>query len=126
MISAKLKIKWNGPKVAAAANAAALAGLEAGGEELVRMIRRNIGVQGPPSSAPGEFPHKLSGELAAGIGMTVNRSRKTVSIYSSAPHGPIVEETRPHIRRTYRESKATLRRVVLDTSQQKFGHFRIA
>jgi hypothetical protein len=125
MFDAKLKIEWRGNAVSRHANDAAHAGLIAAGNDLLHRIQQNLDVPGPPGSAPGQFPHRRSGELQASGKIVINRSRKTVTVVFTADHAEIMEAKRPYIRRTYRESKSALRQTVLTTAQREFGHFRI-
>jgi hypothetical protein len=41
--------------------------LDLAGKHLVNAIKMNIDIQGPPTSEPGEFPHKDTGALQAGV-----------------------------------------------------------
>lgn len=125
MISAEVKITWNGPRVAAGMLGATLDGIGAAANALAEKIKDNIGTQGPPASTPGEFPHRESGDLQRGIKVIHNRSKKTFRVISTAEHSEAVEETRPFIKRTFNESRSELRSIVLGRTRAKFGHFKL-
>jgi hypothetical protein len=74
--------------------------LRAFGDEVVADIRKTIGTPYPPSSKPGEPPHKRTGELQAGIIAEVETfvdAAPAVRISSTAPHSKYVSATRPFL-----------------------------
>ncbi len=126
MITAEVKIQWKGERAGRNMLAAVLDGIDAGAHFLAKRIRDNIDTPGPPASTPGKYPHARTYELHDQIKVHVDRRRKICRVASEAEHSAIVEETRPFMRRTYLESKSQLRRVVIERSRQRYGHFRIA
>lgn len=120
-----VKMDWQGPRAARNMLGALQDGIRAGAEFLADETRHNIGIQGPPASAPGEFPHRRSGDLQAGIQVAENRSQKSCSVISTADHSQAVEARRPFLRKSYLENKQKLRHVVLNRAKSRYGHFRL-
>lgn len=78
-------------------------------EKLAKMIRKNISTPGPEPSQPGEYPHKQSGDLAAGI-RVVQRNQYRFDVVSEADHAGYVESVRPYMERTIHEGRTALER----------------
>jgi len=53
-----LELHWGGDGFKERVNAAAAVGLTDAAVVIAQAMKRNIGIQGPPRSTPGEFPHK--------------------------------------------------------------------
>jgi hypothetical protein len=69
---------------------------------------------GPPASLPGEFPHRVSGDLQRSIQMRLDRRSLSVRVIATAPHADVLEARRPFLRRTMRELRPTLRAILLE------------
>ncbi len=78
-------------------------------EKLANAIRANISTPGPDHSGPGEYPHRQSGELIAGV-RVVQRNQYRFDVVSDAEHAAIVEQTRPYFERTLIEQMDMLER----------------
>lgn len=115
------KINWHGPRVTREIRAGMRERLLAAGEALAEKVQENIDVQGPPASLPDEFPHKETGELQDSIHVRLDARSLSVDVVADAEHAPFVEEIRPFLRRTMREMKPVLRRIILaDKGRGKF------
>jgi hypothetical protein len=72
--------------------------LGAGAELLRTEVQANIGIQGPPRSVPGEFPHRDSGDLQESIFDDMDPDSLTARVGSTMPYAPTLED---HMDRAY-------------------------
>jgi hypothetical protein len=75
------------------------------GELITANIRQNISVPSPPSSVPGEYPHRVSGELHDSVHYTIDAARLELTIIADADHADAVERARPFLKRTIDEMR---------------------
>lgn len=77
--------------------------LGAGAELLRASIQYNIGIQGPPRSSPGEFPHRETGELQESFFDELDADGLVARVGSDSDHVLAMEfgsgnvAARPHI-----------------------------
>lgn len=110
----RTRLNWHGPSVSRDLRNEMKVRLAAAAEALAAKIRQNISVQGPPASRPSEYPHKVSGELESSVVVKLDLRSLSVEVHDTAPHAMAVEKRRPFMRRTLREMKPELRRIVLN------------
>lgn len=55
-------------------------------------IQANIGIQGPPRSVPGEYPHRDTGDLQESIFDDLDPDSLTARVGSTMPYAPTLEE----------------------------------
>lgn len=106
-------IRWYGDQVRQAIRERMRVRLHRAAQAVAQKIRENIGTPAPPHSAPGEFPHVVSGELLRSVGVETDKNSLTSRIVVTADHASEVEEKRPFLRRTLREMRPALRRILL-------------
>jgi hypothetical protein len=116
-------VRWYGPQVTRRVREQMKRRLVKAGQLAVRTVRRNIERRGPPASRPGEFPHRVSGELWRSVGMRLDRRSLSVSIVATAPYAAILETRRSFLRRTLREIRPQLRTIILGSGGGS-GHYR--
>jgi hypothetical protein len=80
-----MKVKWDGPQFRRKLTARLAGNLGDAGALLVSEIRANIGIQGPPPSRPGEFPHRDTGELQASFHFRVDTANLGVRVMTDVP-----------------------------------------
>lgn len=106
-----IRIQWHNERVQRQVGDHVLLRLGLAADYLVAKIRDNIDTPAPPHSPPGQFPHRMSGELYDSVG------RKLVGrgyhIYASAPHAMVVEQRRSYLRRTLAEEQRQVVRITL-------------
>ena len=107
----KTRVTWMGEQARAKIVDLAAAKAERVAEKLAAMIRRNLSTPGPEPSSPGEFPHKQSGDLRAGI-RVIQRNQYRFDVVSEADHAGYVESIRPYMERTLNEGRTALEREV--------------
>lgn len=78
--------------------------------DVAQRVRENISASGPPHSAPGEYPRRITGELQASVGHSVDPVRLEAAIYADAEHAPHVEKIRPFLLRTMAEMRSYIQR----------------
>lgn len=110
---ARSSVRWYGPQVTRDIREQMKRRLERAARAVAARIRKNIGTQGPPHSVPGEYPHRVSGELQSSIRVETDSRSLTVRIVADAPHAEMVEAKRPYLRRTLREMRSELRSIIL-------------
>lgn len=110
---AKSSVRWYGPQVAQSIRDQMKRRLDRAGRAVAASVRRNISRQGPPHSVPGEFPHRVSGDLQSSIRVETDRRSLTVRVVADAPHAEFIEAKRPFLRRTLREMRSELRAIIL-------------
>ena len=78
---------------------------------LEREVKTNIEITGGPSQI-GSYPHQQTGQLHDGINSTTKQSGMTheAIVTSSAPHTWAVDQIRPFIHRSLKESKFPIMR----------------
>jgi hypothetical protein len=108
-----VKVQWYGENVIRSVKTNMSIRLHNAGEALAYKIRDNLSVSGPPSSLPGEFPHKDTGELMESIEVRLGRKEFSIRVVAGTPYSKYVEESRPFMRRTLREMKSTIRSILL-------------
>lgn len=101
-----MKVKWNGTQFRRELTGRIVRNLGDAGELLVTEIQANIGIQGPPPSLPGEFPHRDTGELQASFHFAVDTANLGVRVMTDSDHFLAMEmgngrvAARPHAVRT--------------------------
>lgn len=124
MARTSVTMKWYGERCRRDLRAELLDRLEAAAEHVVEQTKQNIAAPGPPASRPGEYPHRVSGELQGSISSVVNARDLSVRVVATAPHARFVEARRSFLRRTFRESRSTIRQIVLGGTGQRSGRFK--
>ena len=81
------------------------------GDYLAELVRENISTPGPEASAPGEYPHRQSGELKGSVYVRGERNSLTVEIVADAEHAAHVDAARPFLERSMDESMPELIRI---------------
>lgn len=106
-----VRIQWHSEAVRKRVGDHLLLRLGLAADYLVEKIRENIDTPAPPHSPPGQFPHRMTGELQSSIG------RRMVNggyhIYASAPHAKVVEMRRSYLRRTLAEQGRQVARIAM-------------
>ena len=100
-----VKLTWHGEKIKRSMRAAFFNGMEAAGKSFVYHIRSSINKPFPPASAPGEPPHKRSGNLQAAVDYWVKKGKLELDIgvnidapyWSDLEFGTKKMEARPFI-----------------------------
>lgn len=105
VIADMARLKWYGRERRAEVRAKTADIIDILVNELAATVQANIDTQGPPHSTPGEYPHRISGELQASIDSTIDRRELAGYVSATAPHSPYVEDMRPFLRRTMHEEK---------------------
>jgi hypothetical protein len=101
-----MKVRWDGPQFRRKLTARLGSNLGDAGALLVSEIQANIGIQGPPPSLPGEFPHRDTGELQASFHFRVDTANLGVRVMTDSDHFLAMElgtgrvAARPHAVRT--------------------------
>lgn len=106
-----VRIDWHDQQVMARVRMYGIGRMGLAADYLVAKIRENVGTPAPPHSPPGQYPHRMTGELQASIGR--QRVRDGYHIYAAAPHAKIVEMRRPYLRRTLAEEQRQVVRIVM-------------
>lgn len=102
-----MKLEWFGDSVADRLAREADRKCAAAAHEAARIVRDEISIDGNGvPSQPGDYPHKQSGELAAGI--SAEKIGNDWCVVSAAPHAAAVEESRPYLRRGIEENIAAI------------------
>lgn len=104
---------WHGDAIKQKLRVAATARVEAATAHLQASARENIGVQGPPRSTAGNFPHRDKGRLQASVQATQGETETQVfgDVGSSLPYAGYLEhgtdrmEPRPWLARTLQEQR---------------------
>lgn len=126
----KAIIRWYGPRVTLAVRETLKQRLDVAGEALVEQLQRNVSTPAPPHSAPGQFPHQISGDLGAGFYFTTDRRSLTMRVQNTEAHFQFLEQgtrnmaPRPHARRTLLEMRSRLRAIMLSGGGLRSGRFR--
>lgn len=110
---ASSSVRWHGERVAMKVRERMKRRLEAAGRAALRRVRKNISRQAPPHSMPGEFPHRMSGDLARSLHVETDKRSLTVRVVASAPYAESLERSRPFLRRTLREMRSELRAMII-------------
>lgn len=116
MSAAKSSVRWYGSRVSREVREQMKRRLLKAGQLTIRTVRRNISVQGPPRSKPGEFPHRETGELARSLELRFDRRSLTIQVLASASYAPFIETRRSFLRRTLRELRPQLREILIGSS----------
>jgi hypothetical protein len=101
-----MKVRWDGPQFRRKLTARLGSNLGDAGALLVSEIQANIGIQGPPPSRPGEFPHRDTGELQASFHFQVDTANLGVRVMTDVSYSVELElgtgrvEARPFLART--------------------------
>lgn len=74
------RFRWNGGSAPWVVRNAIADGMERAAVVVRRTMRRLISVPYPPASAPGESPHKRTGNLYRNIDVWINRQTLTVHV----------------------------------------------
>lgn len=122
-MASSVSMKWYGDSVTREIREDLKVRLVAAGDYLVAQVQANIAEPGPPHSAPGDFPHKVSGELSESVSAKFDRRSMSVTVTASAEHAPFVEDSRPFLRRTLRESRSAIRGIMLGRGVSR-GRFK--
>lgn len=88
--------------------------LRAVADEIVDHARDLVGIQGPPPSAPGDPPHRETGELQEGIYASVDERSGLAMVGSDVPYAAIVDATRPWLERAAMESAGKVKGLEVD------------
>lgn len=115
-MSARSSVRWYGERVSRSVRERMKGRLKRAADFAAKTTRRNVATPGPPHSLPGEYPHKVSGDLQRSIHVETDKRSLTVRIVADAPHAGIVEEKRPFLRRTLRLIRTQLRAIILGNS----------
>lgn len=118
-----VSMKWHGPRIERGIRSELESRLDACGDALATQTQVNIAAVGPPASAPGQYPHRISGELQESVGYRLNRRDLAVTVTASAEHAKYVESMRPFLRRTFREMRSKLRAIMLGSGARS-GRFK--
>ena len=110
---ASSSVRWYGPQVSREIREQMRRRMYRAARAIAARARRNVSRQGPPHSIPGEFPHRVSGELQDSIHVETDARSLTFRIVADAPHAQFVEAERPFLRRTLREMRSELRAIIL-------------
>lgn len=99
--------QWNGDAILDRLETALVRGFDDAGALAVAAERDLLKIKGPPASAPGDPPHRRSGDLQAGQSHHVTREHRGATlVVQGAPggspaaiYGPIVARRRPWLRK---------------------------
>jgi hypothetical protein len=86
-----MKVRWDGPQFRRKLTARLGSNLGDAGALLVSEIQANIGIQGPPPSRPGEFPHRDTGELQASFHFQVDTANLGVRVMTDVSYSVELE-----------------------------------
>lgn len=82
-------------------------------------IQKNISTGAPPHSAPGEFPHVVTGELRRSIAWTVDDSRHFARVGTNKRYAAYLTKgtrymaPREFLERTLKENKGVIARLLV-------------
>jgi hypothetical protein len=80
------------------------------GNDIAGLIKTKIDTPAPPHSVPGEYPHRLTGEMQSKTRAEAVGPGEAV-IFSDAAHAPKIEQIRPFIRRVMAEQQRAIARL---------------
>lgn len=123
--------RWKGGRAPWVVRAAIADAIERAAKHLKTAIRRNIKEPYPPASAPGEYPHKRTGNLRRSIDIWVNR--KTLEGYvgptEDAPYGIFLEygtrkmDARPFLMPTLRLEQTRIRNTIQRAAKRAWNKY---
>jgi hypothetical protein len=105
-------MKWNGDKILRKLEAEIDSRLLECAQAVAEQMRDNVSEHGPPASTPGDFPHRITGELEGSI-RAIQNKKGEARVVAEAEHAPYVEKLRPFFRRTHREMRSRMRAIML-------------
>lgn len=92
-------------------------------QAIAEAMRENVSeATSPPASAPGDFPHRATGDLESSI-FAVKGKKGEARVVANAAHAPFVEASRPFFRRTHREMRSKMRSIMLGRGRGR-GRFK--
>lgn len=113
-----MKTKWYGAKATRQLRAKLGANLDEAGEALRDLVRGEIGIVGPPRSAPGNPPHIDTGALIASYVHSTDTATLTTRVGSDKVYAVYLETgtsrmaPRPHLTNTFIAAGDGLARIV--------------
>jgi len=136
----EMEFEWRGEAFKEQINEAVAVGITDGAVHVARAMKRNIGVQGPPTSLPGAFPHMDTTSLnrsisvdvatakslvaAAGVAREARNSETGVRVDDYAlklEFGGLGQQPRPWAVRTLREETGKLFGIIVESTARTLG-----
>lgn len=81
-----MKVNWHGKQFGRTLFSRIGGNLGDAGALLTDEIQANIGIQGPPRSQPGDFPHRDTGELQASFHFAVDTANLGVRVMTDVSY----------------------------------------
>jgi len=114
-----MPMKWYGDQVAAKIRSHVAIRIEYAARTLRDRARTALGqARTPPPSAPGEFPHLVTGHLRRNVQMEMNRAALIARVGTNVLYGRYLEFgtwkmlARPWLSRVFREGAPEVRRIL--------------
>ncbi len=128
MAGARSSIKWYGGQVAKELDDEMQRRLRLVGEMLRSKIVRNLSTPGPEHSAPGEFPHAITGNLRKSVVYEHKPRENVVEVGTSVEYANRLENEldRSFLRRTLEEELSRVESILTAPMGSRRGGGRVA